>query len=230
MKRGFVLFTAYLLAGVFFRVDALEDSLRSLIDPSQQSEGLKAREKIFDAEIKKLNQDFARYKSLLGIDVKITPEQTSFTKNDQENWIQLESFSFVPESYIFTNIVGVKYTIVKLYFGPGGLSKIETRIYEDNYITEGLNENLIIDPSPNTDDTSDIQIVHQTKAKPPYRSVLGKMQNTDSMPLGVKFKKEYIRHLGAFLKLFSLVEDYQIRYGNNVDKNIIDTLVESLSY
>ena len=222
MKKGSLLFAVYLLTGVFFYVDARVSS--------QQSEGLKAREKKFDAEIKRLNQDFALYRGLLDADVKVTPEQTFFTKNAQENWIQLESFSFIPESYVLSNIVGVKYTVVKLHFGPGGLSKIETRIYEDNYITEDINENLIIDPSPNTEDTSDIQITYERKARPPYRSVLGNMQNTDSMPLGIKFKKEYTRHLNAFLKLFNLVEDYQIRYGNDIDKNIIDALVESLEY
>ena len=197
----------------------------------QDSEELKVTEKAIDVKILDLNQRMIRYLVLMDVDIKFTPEKTEFTKNKEKNYVQLESYSFIPRSKIIPDLVGLRYKTLRLYFNGSQLSKIETRTFEQNFYTPSKLEMIVVDPSPNTEDTKDITITRILNEGDIKRSDLTLMENTSSRPLRIEFKRNYYqKNLIYFEKLYRLTEEFQNRIGGDSDKVLIDSLKDTLSY
>ncbi len=233
MKKCFT-FIICCLGGLVFNVNALDDVFRNRLNPptsSEETPKIKKLEKELDQGIQALNKTIAYYKKLNKFKIKYTPGRTIFRKNDKENYIEIESYSFIPESYIFKNLVGMRSKIMRLYYGQGNqASRIETKFYDHNFLTHKKNQSSIIDPSPMTNDMSDVLITDQLGRSPQYKSTLGKIENSIAKPMRTAFKKDYLQHLANFERLLKFTEDLQIEYGSHVDRKVIKSMKRSLRY
>ena len=232
MKK-YCLSVLFVLGGFVFTADALNDNLRRKVDPPslQEAQELQAIEMKLDQGIKQMNDTIAYYKKLKDIEIKLTPGRTIFRKNPDEGYVEIESYSFIPESSIYTTLVGIRYKIMRLYYGQGvTASKIETEIFEQNFLTHEKRESKITDPSPDTLDMNDVMLISQLNKNEEDQLRMGQMENTISRPMRIRFKKNYLNHLINFEKLLRFTEEFQIKYGIDSDKQIISNLKNSLKY
>ena len=232
MKKYFT-FIVCCLGGLVLNINALDDALRKKVNPPslQDAPELQKTEKGLDQSIQTLNKKIAYYKRLSKFEIKYTPNRTIFRKSNKDNYIEIESYSFIPESDIFTNLVGIRSKVMRLYYGQGNqASKIETKFFNHNFLTHEKNQSSIIDPSPMTSDMSDVLITDQLNSSPQYKSALGKIENSISKPMRIVFKKDYLKNLVNFEKLLKFTESFQIKYGIDADQRVINNIKESLKY
>ena len=197
----------------------------------QEAEELKTTGKAIDIKILNLNKKMARYLILMNVDVKLTPERTVFTKDKAKNYVQLESYSFIPRSKIIPDKVGLRYKTLRIYFTANRISRIETSIFEQNYYTTIKQEITVIDPSPNTEDTKDIMIIRRINDGPEKKLDLATVENTNTRPLRIRFKRKYyLKSLIYFEKLYQFTEEFQNRIGGDSDEVVIENLKRSLDY
>ena len=195
------------------------------------SEDIKKNEKAFDLKILEMNRKLARYQLLMDVDVKFTPERTEFSQNREQNYVQLESYSFIPRSTLVTDYVGLRYRTLRLYFSGNQLSRIESKMFERNFDTSSKLEITVVDPSPNTEETGDIMITRNFNDGDIKKINLSAIENINRRPLRRNFKRDYYRkNLFYFEGLYKIVEEWQSRIGGNSDKIIVDDLTNSLDY
>ncbi len=107
----------------------IEKNFKRDIDTSlQKAEELDLSEEILDKEILLMNNKLASYAHFLKEEIKYTPRNTEFKKNNEENYIQLKSYSFIPISDFRSSFAGMRYKILRLYFKGDRLSRVETEI------------------------------------------------------------------------------------------------------
>ncbi len=250
-------------AGVFNAgLMAQDDELSK--NEKQQAEELKKTGEYLDKRIKELNEDLKYYIKLKDYEIKLTPGNTVFTdskkteKFKDETFLELESYTFIPASYVSNASVGTRTKSMRLYYSGDSLSKIETTVIEDNFMTKFTTISVIVDPSPATDESGDIVIrsltlknntpstekmeeylkkLRDTGTKPTfdlgefYEGKVADMQNTISNPLQVNFKRGfYVENLRYFEKNYRFTEDFYRRYGKDSDAITIQTLKKSLQY
>ena len=234
MKNKFYL--AYLLFLLTWVVNdssfALSTRYQKKVDPNlQQSKELEASDKAIDAKILNLNQRMARYLVLMNMDIKLMPERTELIKNKDKNYIELESYSFIQKSRLISEVVGLRYKTLRLYFSGNRVSRIETRVFEQNFYTFSKLEIVVVDPSPNTEDTKDIMVTRKFNDGMRKKVNLVAMENTRTRPLRIRFKRKYYqKNLIYFEKLYRFVEEFQNRIGGDFDKVLINDLKDSLDY
>ena len=231
-----------LLLLVSFSLFAIADEFASGKDSEiQKAESLAETDRKMDDKIKDINERLSRFGNLRAIVTKtiqedrpiFTPGQTMVRlspSDAKEPYIELEAYDFIPQGYS-NKAIGQRYKIVRLYFDGDKLSKIESIVTEQNFREDSKYMSRVVDPTPLTEGTKDIEITHQFNREKTYDVTLEKMENTLSNPLKVKFKREfYIPHLTYFEKLFRYTEEYQKRFGSANDKVTVETLKRSLEY
>ena len=198
---------------------------------NELSEDIKKNEKAFDLKILDMNRKLARYLPLMDVKIKFTPERTEFTKNREQNYIQMESYSFIPKSKLITGYVGLRYRSLRLYFSGGQLSRIESKMFERNFDASSKLEITVVDPSPNTEETGDITINRNFNDAEIKKIALANMENTTRRPLRRNFKRDYYqKNLFYFEGLYKIVDEWQNRIGGSSDKALTDDLTNSLDY
>ena len=220
------------MVGFISSAAAIDDALKKGDSPGaakQKAKEIESTEAELDKKIQKLNDKLAVYYRLQDVKIKYTPGQTRFDKGD--GYIELRSYDFIPLGYS-NKSVGHREKWLKLYFDDNNqLTKVETLIERFNFREQTSFKSRVVDPSPKTEGTEDIQIRTKVNLDDTYDVTLSKMENTVTNPLRLKFKREYyIPHLKYFEKLFRFTQEYQKRYGTNNDAVTIDTLKKSLLY
>ena len=214
-------------------VVAQENLLKKEVDPSQVSESLKNTEKQLDERILEVNKSLSRYSRFLktkGI-IKYSPQNTVVTVNTEKNYVQIESYSFIQESKVSTELVGLKNKTMRLFFSGDNLVKIETEIFEDNNSTNTKKQILITDVSPTSVDTTDIELSSSTNNLKAYTTTFGDIQNTNSRPVRIQYKREYYTdNLVYFEKLFRFTEEFQQVGATNIERENLAILKQSLKY
>ncbi|MDH5720516.1 MAG: hypothetical protein OEZ13_07810 [Spirochaetia bacterium] len=203
-------------------------SQKAKSDDSQLSKELEETEKKLDKKIVDMNKEFTDFYSLKGKDVNYSPAQTRFRQ--AEDYIELESYSFINHTRNTGEVVGMKSKIMRLYYSGNSLKKIETTVIEENFQQQTKIENKVVDPSPQTEDSQDIEITNIFNDGRPITVALKSMQNTISNPLRIKFKREfYLKNLAYFQKMYTYTIGYQARYGTSTTDNLIEDLKKSLA-
>lgn len=211
----------------------------------QKAKELELSEKTLDEQILEINTLLSRYYKLIDIDITHTPMKTTFRKcrngvsspkkgdeNCQnEDYIELEVYNFIPESYSSNRTIGYKSKMVRLYFKDKTLVKVMSRVIEENFKMKVRYDSIVVDNTPTTDDTSDIKIQTRFNTDDPYQTLLGNMENTLSSPTRINFKRDfYVKHLTYFERMFRYVEEYAKRYGSNKDLVTVERLKRALEY
>ena len=232
MKKA--LFASLLLSVFSGSSMAIDDSMRVGKNTEiQQAEELTSTEKALDAQIVSINKTLTRYAKLQALKVKYTPFQTVFRKDAEKNFVEIEAYSFLTEGMVETNgdRAGYRKRIVRLFYENNALSKVESSVIEENFITKERYESTVIDPSPTDDNINDITLTTKFNKADTYSIGLKKMENTISNPLRIEFKRDfYINFLTDFEKLFRYTEEYQKQYGTQDDYITIQNLKRGLVY
>jgi hypothetical protein len=137
--------------------------------------------------------------------------------------------------------IGSKRKSLLLFFKPAGqtadarqaleLDLVIGRFVEDK-INEGTkNVEIIIDPTPLDEQMDDVIVIHRLNNKEPTVAPLGIMSNTPNYPHRLQFKQKfYIRLLDHFYRLYTLVDSYAKKDGNDFNDGLIEELEKSLTY
>ena len=217
--------TAFLviLASAVYSQDAKQGSA------SQKSQELDDFEKSLDSKISVINKKLEQYSELMNLTVNHTPVQSRFRKGN--GYIELEKYDFVYEAANSTTIVGGKKKVMKLYYSGQTFSKIESEITEENYILRTKKLLRVVDPSPSTEDNSDILVFRQVNSENPLEFKLAEMDNTVSNPNRIQFKKEfYLDFLNNLEEDLRYTKKYVDFYGTNSHVTAIDELKKSVNY
>lgn len=232
MKKILSIFTVCALT--FGSTFAIDDAFRKGKNAElQKSEELDKTEKALDTQIVEINNKLTRYAKLQALTVQYTPFQTIFRKNNEENFIEIEAYSFLTEGMVETNgdRAGFRKRTVRLFYENNTLSKVEASVIEENFITKERYESTVTDPSPIDDNVNDITLSTKFNKDSKYSIGLTKMENTRTNPLRIQFKRDfYINFLKDFEKLYRYTEEYQKQYGTQEDYITIQNLKRGLIY
>lgn len=136
---------------------AIDDALKAGKDQElQKAQELEATEKDLDKQIKELNIMLQRYHVLKNVPVRYSPGNTVFTKGD--DYIELDSYNFIPMGFNNGYPVGTRLKKMRLYFNGDKLVKVISLVYEENFYEKTKYISEVTDPSPTDDNTNDITI------------------------------------------------------------------------
>ncbi len=148
---------AILVVAISYPVLGIDDSLKAGKDQElQKAKELENTEKALDQQIKELNVMLQRYNILKNVPVKYTPANTVFSKGD--DYIELDSYNFIPMSFNYGYQVGTRLKKMRLYFSGESLTKVVSLVYEHNFKEHTKYISEVTDPSPVDDNTNDITI------------------------------------------------------------------------
>lgn len=225
------------MGAVIFSVLTGSVSAQSEGEKKQLSEELDKREQKLQEQVLELNKRFGQYAVLKDWDLRYSPVQTRLTKTDE--YVELESYAFIPRYFGSPVLVGKKKRVVRLYFSGDSVSKVESILEELNFETHVRSYTEVVDPSPDSADTADITVAHvemedfattePLENKKAYKTTLGKMNNTVSQPLRIEFLRDfYVQQLTTFETLYAGTKALQERFGSNNDIAVIKSLKRAM--
>jgi hypothetical protein len=198
-------------------------------DESQKAQELDEFEKNLDSKISLINNRLGTYSSLLNMDVTHTPFQSKFRKGN--GYIEMEKYDFIYEPGSSKTVIGGKLKTMRLYYSGTTFSKIESTIIEENYLLRSRKLFKVVDPSPATDDTSDIEVFKQVDKEKPLEFKLSEVDNTVSNPNRILFKKEfYVEFLNNLEEDLRYTRKYVDFYGTNNHAVTFEELKQGVDY
>jgi hypothetical protein len=157
--------------------------------------------------------------------------------------IELTQFDFIyPEDEPVREAIGSRRKSVSLFYKRTGQGNVDTeqeytldlvvtRVVEDNFKKGVKNVEVIIDPSPLTENMDDVIIIHRYNQKPSQAIVVGTMPNTPNFPQRNTFKQKfYLRLLDHYNILYRLLDGYAKKDGNAYNDTVLELLRKSTEY
>jgi hypothetical protein len=157
--------------------------------------------------------------------------------------IELTQFEFVyAEDEQVREAIGSRRKSVSLFYkrtAPGNvdteqdftLDLVVTRIVLDNFKKGVKDVEIVIDPTPLTENQDDVLILHRYNQKPSQVVVVGTMPNTPNFPQRNGFKQKfYMKLLDHYNILFRLLDGYAKKDGNAYNDTVIELLRKSTEY
>lgn len=226
------------MVAVIFSVIATSVSAQSEGEKKQLSEDLDKREQKLQEQVLELNKKFGQYAVLKDWDLRYSPVQTRLKKTDE--YVELESYAFIPRYFGSPVLVGKKTRIVRLYFSGESVSKVESILEEFNFDTHVRSYTEVVDPSPDSADTADITVAHvemddfatqePLENKKTYKTTLGDMSNSVSQPFRIEFLRDfYVKQLTEFETMYAGTKALQERFGSNNDLAVIKSLKRAMT-
>ncbi|MBN1499911.1 MAG: hypothetical protein JW982_07145, partial [Spirochaetes bacterium] len=157
------------------------------------------------------------------------PYQTTLYKGD--DFIKVEKHSYIRD-YFTGEIVGVKKRTIKLVMSGDSVTRFESEVIEKNYASSRMVTITIIDPSPATDDTSDITFSHVESGKILVENKkMSDIKNTAAFPVANDLKREfYIPHLTFFYDTILTIAESYVKNSKDADNNMSEYLIDSMSF
>lgn len=180
----------------------------------------------FSAKIESVIKD---YQLMDAADVKILPYRMQFIKGD--GYIELTRHTFIRKD-IGGEIIGMRTKALKIYSDGNSISKMESTIFERNYLKLSTEKVLIVDPSPTTEDTSDITFTHEKNDKPLVDAKkMSEIKNTAAFPVANNIKRDfYVPHLSYFYYSIRTIGETYNKNIKDSDTILTDFLKESTEY
>lgn len=198
------------------------------------SENLDKQGKDLDAQIVGFNRKIAdvvkKYNLLNTPDIRSLPYQYSYKLG--KDFIEMERHLFIKDDIYHSSVVGIKRKRMKIYTDGNTVSKIEMEIAEE-YTESGLRTSaLIIDPSPLTEGTDDIQFTYMIKGRKFLDNrKLGDIKNTTAFPVRNDMKRDFlIPNLTIFSDALLFVAEGYYKSIKDADINLLEFLKKSTTY
>jgi len=215
-----------------------------------QKKQLSYTDSLLDAAIIEQNLRLQKTLELVSMSVKRKMNNSKFIQ--AKNYIEIQQYNIENRSLKKDNITQIKDRSIRLYYSKDHLTKIETRLINQNLKNSEASVSFIIDPSPLTKDNEDIiikQVLLKGITKPIgakgisfknlkifktnkiYTKLLGKLPNTTFKPFRIDFKKGfYIPLLREFEYQLRALVGLQLPTKINKQVEIIERLKDSHSY
>ncbi len=111
------------------------------------------------------------------------------------------------------------------------LDLVVTRIVHDNFKKGVKDVEVIIDPTPLTENMDDVIIIHRYNQKPSQVILVGTMPNTPNFPQRNTFKQKfYNKMLDHYNILYRLLDGYAKKDGNAYNDSVLRLLRRSTEY
>lgn len=205
-----------------------------------KSDILKQQGKELDREISLLNSKIlnviTKYDLINTKDIRIIPYRTNYEMG--KDFIKIEKHRFIKTNILKNNIagigdvIGIRTKSIKFFVPGGKVTRVESRIYERFYNSGETTEVLITDPSPGTEDVSDMVFTHLYKGRVFLdKKKLGDVKNTTASPLRNNLKREFvIPHLNSFYNTVMFVAQAHYKSLKDADQNMSDFLKKSAKF
>lgn len=174
----------------------------------------------------KIENVIVKYKLENVSDITVVPYQTSYANN--KDYLYIEKHKFIRDD-VTGKVIGLKKRSVKLYLSGGSLSKIESEIFERNYVESKTEIVTIVDPSPTTEETSDISFNHVINGRVMIKNKkMGDIKNTTAFPVANNLKQSfYIPHLTFFYDTILTISETYYKQMKDTDSIMTDFLNDS---
>ena len=157
--------------------------------------------------------------------------------------IELTKFDFIyDESDPKHKPIGSRRKSLTLFYKAGGAQGADTkqkytldfvvsRVVDDNFYTGEKDIELIIDPTPLDEQMEDVVILHRHGMKEMNTIPLGLMQNTPNYPHRLMLKQRFLsKVLDDFYRLYTMLDNYAKRDGNDYNDKVILELHNQMDY
>ncbi|MBW7858869.1 MAG: hypothetical protein H3C43_11395 [Leptonema sp. (in: Bacteria)] len=161
----------------------------------------------------------------------------------ERDGIELTQFEFIyDDESVVREAVGSRRKSVSLFYTRNSqgdvdteddytLNLVVTRVVHDNFKKGVKDVEVVIDPSPLTENMDDVVVVHRYNQKPSQALVVGTMSNTPNFPQRNTLKQKfYVKLLDDYNTLFRLVDGYAKKDGNAYNDTVLDLLKASTEY
>ena len=236
MMKGFII-RAIIIIGILPIALVAQDKGKEKTEKQEYtltSENLDRQGKDLDAQINGLNRsiaDVVKKYNLLGTPgIRSLPYQYSY--NMGKDYIELERHVFIKDDVYHSTIVGIKRKRMKIYTDGNTVSRIETEIAEE-FTESGLKSTvLIIDPSPLTEGTDDIQFTYRIKGRAFLDNrKLGDVKNSTAYPVRNDLKRDFIvPNLTIFNDALLFIAEGYYKSVKDADINMLEYLKKSTAY
>lgn len=236
MMKGFVA-RALIMLAVFPVALVAQDKGKENAEKQEYtltSENLDRQGKALDAQILGLNRsiaDVVKKYNLLGTPgIRSLPYQYSYHLG--KDFIELERHLFIKDDVYHSAIVGIKRKRMKIFTDGNSVTRIETEIAEE-YTESGLKSTvLIIDPSPLSEGTDDVQFTHVVKGRTFLDNrKLGEVKNSTAYPVRNDLKRDFIvPNLTIFNDALLFIAEGYYKSVKDADINMLEYLKRSTSY
>jgi|GEM_PF-209153 len=205
-----------------------------------ESDVLKQQGKELDREIALLNNKISnvitKYDLINTKNIRIIPYRTSYDLG--KDFIKIEKHRFIKTNIIVNNIagigdvIGIRTKSIKFIISGGKVTRVESKIYERFYNSGETTEVLIVDPSPGTEDVSDMIFTHIYKGRVFLdKKKLGDVKNTTASSLRNQLKREFVvPHLNAFYDTVMFVAQAHYKSLKDADQNMSEFLKKSAKF
>ncbi|MBN2039254.1 MAG: hypothetical protein JW864_04380 [Spirochaetes bacterium] len=224
-----LMFAANILTSLTVSAQEVKSSKTVLTSSELETEG-NEMDKEIDQIYKKINEIIVNYKLLEVKDIKILPYRTTY--NVGENFIEIEKYELLRDTYVDDKILGINKKIIKVGFSGNSVSRLETQVIEQYLDTGSTNMVIIDDPSPSSSGTDDITFTQiRRNRKITNSKKLSDIKNNRVSPLRNNIKKEFIiPHLNyLYNTLLDIAETYYKGLKDS-DSMLTDFLRKSTKY
>lgn len=181
-----------LVSVIFMGVSAQESKL---ISADVENQG-----KDFDKQIsslhKKINDIIKDNKLFSRKQIKTLPYQTEYRLGpDSKNpkYIEIKKHFYIKDGPFSSYYIGLREKTLRIYTNGTNISKIESIIFTKNYKNLVQERVVVVDPSPMTEDTSDILFSHHYNYEDLFKDKkLSDIRNTVDNPIRNNLKKDFI--------------------------------------
>ena len=235
MKRRVIIIIILIVSIPFsyFLITEAQES-KSAKESKLVSQQLLDESKALDKEIMAINKKIEKViadNQLLSPDnkIKILPYQMAFKRG--KDFIEIEKHHFTRGSIDVSRVVGVKKKFMRISTNGQTISKLESRISDQNYDEESITLVTMIDPSPKTVETKDINFEYKINGSILKSTKLEKVRNTTAFPIKNELKRNFIiPHLDYFYNaLLDITEAYK-KGSKDVESVMTEFLKKSTVY
>jgi hypothetical protein len=161
--------------------------------------------------------------------IQVLPYRMDYSRTDE--YIEMTRHTFIRRDNT-GEVIGLKTKSIKVYMNGETISKIESEITERNYAKSTDERVIIVDPSPKTEDTTDItftQVLNNQTLVDGKK--LGDVKNTTAFPVANVIKRDfYVPHLSFFYYAFQTIGETYQKSSKDTDEVLTEFLKDSVDY
>jgi hypothetical protein len=215
-------------------------------DLEREGEDLNKQILTLNQEIQKTLRDYSLLKDDVRKNLKTVPYQTNvrFASDNQGSFIEIERHKFIRDPLHNSKLIGIKTKKFKLYYSGDTVNKLATEIFERYYDDNTAVKVDILDPTPGSEDTSDITFTHTmlvnfTIDNPKFRKdvklvdnkALRDIQNDTAFPIRNDLKRNFLMPNLIYINnvLIDVAESYY-KGKKDAENLMMDFLVRSINH
>jgi len=203
------------------------------------SKAIEEKGQSFDKQILELNkriQDVvANEKMMTSSDIRTLPYQTEIIYGpDEKNpkYVQIVRHIYIKDGLFSTVLIGYEEKTLRIYSDGKTVSQVETIIKTKNFESQDQEVLIVLDTSPATESTDDIQITHSLNGRKLLeQKKLGDILNNTDTPIRNEIKSDFIiPNLTILHENLLFITESNKKDAKDADVDAAEFLKKSTSY